>query len=62
MSKVYDLENRTATFAKAVKEYVKSLPKIWSDVDYIKQILRSSSSVAANYIEANESLGRKDFF
>ncbi len=60
--KIYDLEERTTLFAKAVKACIKELPKTWSDMDYFKQVLRSSSSVAANYIEANESLGKKDFF
>ena len=27
----------------------------------VKQVIRSSGSVGANYIEANESLGKKDF-
>ena len=30
-------------------------------MEYVKQVIRSSGSPAANYIEANESLGKKDF-
>jgi len=37
------------------------LPRIISNIEYGKQLIRSSGSQAANYIEANESLGRKDF-
>ena len=48
-------------FAKNVREYVKKLPKIISNFEYGKQLIRSSGSVAANYIEANESLSKKDF-
>jgi four helix bundle protein len=37
------------------------VPKNISNIEYCKQIVRSSGSVGANYIEANESLGKKDF-
>lgn len=59
--KIYDLEERTFLFAKSVRVFVKKLDKsIWNKED-IKQVTRSSGSVAANYIEANEKLGDKDF-
>ena len=32
-----------------------------SNIEYSKQLVRSSSSIGANYIEANEALGKKDF-
>ena len=57
----YDLEERTFQFAKSVCLFIKSIPKTISNVEYSKQVIRSSSSVGANYIEANESLGKKDF-
>lgn len=60
-SKPYDLEERTAQFAENCRDFVKKLPKIISNFEYGKQLIRSSGSQAANYIEANESLGRKDF-
>jgi len=60
-SKQYDLEKRTFEFAKNVRNYVKLLPKTLSNIEYGKQLIRSSGSVGANYIEANESLSRKDF-
>ena len=60
-SKRYDLEERCLKFAQRVRDYVKKLPKIISNIEYGKQLVRSSGSVGANYIEANESLGRKDF-
>jgi four helix bundle protein len=41
--------------------FVKKLEKnIWNKED-IKQVVRSSGSVASNYIEANEKIGEKDF-
>lgn len=60
-SKKYDLEERTLLFAKEVKLFVKTLPKSISNFEYAKQIIRSSASVGANYIEANESMSKKDF-
>jgi len=59
--KIFDLEERTFLFAKNVRVFVKELDKsIWNKED-IKQVTRSSGSIAANYIEANEKLGDKDF-
>ena len=59
--KGYDLENRTFVFAQNVRLFVKKLPKnIWNTED-VKQLVRSSGSVGANYIEANEALSKKDF-
>jgi len=60
-SKQYDLEERTLTFSKMVREYVTKLPKTISNIEYSKQLIRSSGSIGANYIEANESLSKKDF-
>jgi len=57
----YDLEQRTFTFALNVREYVKRLNKNIMNNEDIRQLTRSSGSVAANYIEANESLSKKDF-
>lgn len=57
----YDLEERTFQFAKDVRLFVKTLPKTTANFEDIKQVIRASGSVGANYIEANESLGKKDF-
>ena len=59
--KQYDLEERTFQFAKNVALYIKQLPKNISNLEYGKQVVRASGSVGANYIEANESLSKKDF-
>lgn len=61
MSKPYDLEERTFFFAKECRVYIQKLPKIISNIEDGKQLVRSSGSVGANYIEANEKLGDKDF-
>ena len=59
--KVYDLEDRLFVFAQDVRAFVKRLPRTIANIEEGKQVIRSSGSVEANYIEANESLGRKDF-
>lgn len=59
--KKYDLEERTFRFAKRVACYCRKLPRTIANIEYIKQVVRSSGSVGANYIEANEALGVKDF-
>ncbi len=48
-------------FAEQCRDFIKKLPKTISNIEYGKQLIRSSGSQAANYIEANESLGKKDF-
>jgi len=60
-SKRYDLEERTLKFARDIRNLVKLLPKNISNFEDGKQLIRSSGSVGANYIEANESLSKKDF-
>lgn len=60
-SKQYDLEERTYQFASACRDFVKQLPKTIPNLEYSRQLIRSSGSPAANYIEANESLSKKDF-
>jgi four helix bundle protein len=57
----YDLEERTFQYAKAVRLFVKRLPKTIANIEDGKQLIKASGSVGANYIEANESLGKKDF-
>ena len=60
-NKQYDLEDRTYEFARKCRDFVRKLPRSVSNIEYGKQLVRSSGSQAANYIEANESLSRKDF-
>lgn len=59
--KVYDLEERTYLFARDCRFFVNKLSKTISNVEDCKQLVRVSGSVGANYIEANEKLGDKDF-
>jgi four helix bundle protein len=59
--KRYDLEDRTFKFAKRCRAFVRSVPRTVTTLDDVRQLVRSSGSVAANYIEANEALSKKDF-
>src|SRR3989344_8361743 len=59
--KRYDLEERTLEFAKKILEFVNNLPKTTANIELGKQLMRSGGSIGANYIEANESLSKKDF-
>jgi four helix bundle protein len=60
-SKPYDLEDRTFEFAKASRAFVKKLPRTIANIEDAKQFVRASGSIGANYIEANEAIGKKDF-
>lgn len=60
--KIYDLEERTFEFAFDCRQLVKELPKTIGNIEDGKQLVRSSGSVHANYIEANESFSKKDFY
>ena len=60
-SKQYDLEERTLKFSREVLEFTSGLKQSIANVEVIKQLIRSACSVGANYIEANESLSKKDF-
>lgn len=57
----YDLEDRTLKFAIRVRKFLRTLPRTVSNIEDGKQVTRSSGSVGANYIEANEALSKKDF-
>ncbi|MCR9254400.1 MAG: four helix bundle protein [bacterium] len=61
MTKKYDLEERTLIFARDVRKFVRGLLIDIAQKEDIKQVVRSSGSIGANYIEANENLGGKDF-
>ena len=57
-----DLIERTFKFAQAVRRFVNHLPRLLSNHEDARQLVRSSGSVAANYIESQEGVSRKDFF
>ena len=60
-SKPYDLGDRTLKFTKQVIAYVNELPRSIPNLEIGKQLVKSAASIGANYIEAEESLSKKDF-
>jgi len=58
---IYDLEDRTLKFAGDVRVFVRELPRSIANREDSSQVVRSSGSIGANYIEANEALSKKDF-
>jgi len=57
----YDLEERTTEFAKNVIRLCKKLPRNPINDRLVGQVVGSSGSIGANYREANDALGKKDF-
>ena len=57
----FDLEERTTRFAKNVIVLCRDLPRNPINDRLINQVVGSAGSIGANYREANDSLGRKDF-
>ena len=60
-SKQYDLEERTLEFSKRIIRMCKTLPGNTINFRLIDQIVRSGTSMGANYREANETETKKDF-
>lgn len=62
MSKIsYNLEERTTKFSEDVIEFLKTLKKDTINAPLINQLVRSATSVGANYFEANGASSQKDF-
>jgi len=59
--KIYDLEERTAKFGEDIIVFVQKVPKDIITNELIKQIVRSGTSVGANYCEADCAESKKDF-
>ena len=56
----YDLEERTLEFARSIRGYCLGKQSAYLIQDDLKQVIRSSGSIGANYIEANDGLSKKD--
>ena len=57
----YDLEERTAVFGERIIELCKKVPKSTLTNPLIDQLVRSGTSIGANYYEANGASSKKDF-
>jgi len=60
-SNKHDLEERTLEFARRIIRTCKILPDDRINRRLIDQLIRSAGSIGANYREANDALGKKDF-
>ncbi|MDP3729729.1 MAG: four helix bundle protein [bacterium] len=59
--KVYDLEDRTALFGEKIIDFLKKLPQDVMTKPLISQLIRSATSIGANYMEADGAESKKDF-
>lgn len=59
--KPYDLEERTALFGEMVVGFAKTIPQNIITQPLIAQIVRSATSVGANYCEADDASSKKEF-
>ena len=59
--KHYDLEERTALFGEAIVKFSQKISKTPTTIPLISQVVRSGTSVGANYLEADDSESKKDF-
>lgn len=57
----YDLEERTAKYGEAIIDFVKTLRKEDVFVSIIIQLVKSGTSIGANYCEANQASSKRDF-
>ena len=60
-NKTYNLESRTCKFSEDVIEFVRNLKKDIVSMPIISQLIRSATSIGANYMEANGASSKKDF-
>ncbi len=58
----FNLEPRTAEFGEKILDFTKSIKQNQINNILIRQIVKSGTSIGANYYEANESNSKKDFY
>ncbi len=58
---IYDLEERTAKFGENIIDFLKTLPKNEITRPLISQLVRSATSIGANYCEADDAESKNDF-
>jgi four helix bundle protein len=58
---VYDLEERTARFGEMVVDFARTIPRDSVTDRIISQLVGAGTSVGANYIEADDSVSKKEF-
>jgi four helix bundle protein len=61
VTKKFDLRDRTLKFSQNIRKYVRTIELNEYNSDDVKQLIRSSGSIGANYIEAEDAISGKDF-
>lgn len=56
----HQLEERCHVFGKRVRRFCRRLKMDVANIEDVKQLVRASGSIGANYIEANENVGPGD--
>ena len=59
--RIYDLTERTGKFGEAAIRFCKNLPINTVTIPLIDQLVRSATSIGANYAEADEAVSKKEF-
>jgi four helix bundle protein len=59
--RVYDLAERTASFSESVIRFTRSIQRDAVTMPLISQLVRSATSIGANYLEADEAGTKKEF-
>ncbi|MFH1713157.1 MAG: four helix bundle protein [Candidatus Jacksonbacteria bacterium] len=59
--KKYDLIERTAKFGEEIIIFIKKLPKNPINIPLMSQVIRSATSIGANYMEADGAESKRDF-
>lgn len=57
----YDLEERTARFGENIIKFARNLKETTINKPLINQLIRSATSIGANYMEANQVSSKRDF-
>ena len=60
-NKEYNLEERTAIFSENIIDLIKTIRRDDINKNIISQLIRATTSIGANYYEANASSSKKDF-
>jgi len=59
--KIYDLEERTAKLGEDIIQFAKKIPQNSINNPLVNQLIRSGTSIGANYCEADDAESGKDF-
>ena len=58
---LYNLKERTAVFGENIIEFCRTIKQDTITKPLINQLVRSATSIGANYMEANSASSKKDF-